>query len=122
MPDEIGTLEYLRLMRESIETRIGGLESRVTARIAELAGQIEELQACGLEESRTTVTTREACRREIGSRLERLEGRDLAALLWESRRFLLGAFGTLLGLAGVAAAAALPAVLPVIDRLGRMIP
>jgi uncharacterized protein involved in exopolysaccharide biosynthesis len=120
--DEIGTLAYLKLLQAALEGQLSGLEKRVTERLDEIEGRLEEMQRCGLEESRSTIVTREECRREIGARLERLEGRDLASLLWESRRFLLGIAGTILSVAGIAAAAAWPAVLPVIDRIGRMVP
>ena len=89
-------------------------------RLEKIEGAIEEVQRGTLDQSHATLLGRAECQRVVLDRLDKLEKRDIGTMLWDARRTIMGVLTAVLGLAGVAAAAAAPSVLPIIDRLLRV--
>ena len=107
-------IAWLRAMEKKLDEGL----STVVEQIHDMQGTLSEMQRCGLDESRATITTREQCRKEIGDRLDKLESRGLGTMIWESRRFVLSI------VAGLGAGIAIwwPQVAPVlrwIQEVGR---
>jgi hypothetical protein len=96
--------------------------SVLTGRLDSIDDQLAELQRCGLDESRATLSSRAECQRVIGERLDKLERRDLLSLVWDSRKTIIGIMTGLLGIVSVAAAAVAPILLPILDRMRQVAP
>ena len=127
-PAGISDGDMIRWLRELEKARLDDREAdrkrweTLTGHLDDIDGRLLELQRCGLDESRSTLTSRAECQRVIGERLDRLEKRDLLAMVWDQRRTILGLLTGLLGVVSVAAAVISPSLLPILDRIRQVGP
>jgi len=124
-PIDETTLGWLRdlenQMREDRKAASERWEALVN-QLRDMQHRLDELHQDSINESQATLMGRAECQRVVTERLDRLEDRGISVLLWEGRKQILACLAGLVSVAGVAAAAVAPSVLPVIEQLRRSIP